>query len=462
MHKRIIISLVSVVMFMEFLDTTIINTAIPTIAKSFNQDPLLLKFAVTSYFLSLAIFTPISAWVADKLGTQKVFVLSVALFVIASFFCAISKNIPELTCFRFLQGMGGAFMNPVSRIIILRMFPAKELVRVQGFIFTPAMLGFVLGPFLGGLITTYLNWSWIFYINIPIGLAVIYFGLKYIPQQKDEKSKKFDLLGFILSALSLGCVSFSVDMVGHYDIVPKIIVIITGIMGAILLISLIYHCIRKKNPVLNFILFKIKTYRIGVSASFGSYMIVSSISFLLPLMYQEQFGYSPAYSGLLVLPIAFGQLIFRFFATRIIHKLGFKISMIYSMLITIISIVLMAQFYAHTSTIFILSASFLFGSSLIIHGSSTGALSYIDLSKEFSSPGTALDLTMRQFAASIGIGLSALFINFFRQAFSLNLSSSGGIKIFHYTFILIAFFGIFSLLHAFQLTRNEGAHALKK
>ena len=460
--KQIIVILVSIVMFMEFLDTTIINTAIPTIARSFHQDPLLLKFAVTSYFLSLAIFTPISGWVADKLGTKKVFTLSIALFVVASFFCAISTNILELTCFRFLQGMGGAFMNPVSRIVILRIFQPKDLVRVQGVIFTPAMLGFILGPFLGGIITTYLSWSWIFYVNIPIGILVIYFGLYFIPQQKTISIKKFDLFGFLLSAVALGCICFSIDMIGHNEFISNSMNLFIGLVGIIAFFILIFHCLYHKNPILDFLLFSVKTFRIGLSANFTLYMLTASMAFLLPLMYQEQFSYSPAYSGILVLPIAFGQLIFRFIAPRIIHKLGFKISMIISSLLVILTILFIAQIQLQSSILYIICVEFLFGSASIIHGSSTGALNYIDVPKDLSSRATALDLTSRQFAASLGIGVSAICINFFRHTFSLQFSSQGGVKVFHYTFLIIAVLGFFSFFNSLQLSRHEGEHALKK
>lgn len=462
MHKRIIIILVSVVMFMEFLDTTIINTAIPTIAKNFNQDPLLLKFSVTSYFLGLAIFTPISGWVADKFGTKLVFLLSVSVFVIASFFCGLSTNIPELTSFRFLQGTGGAFMNPVSRIIILRIFQPKDLVRVQGYIFTPAMLGFVLGPFLGGIITTYLHWSWIFFVNIPIGLIVIYFALRFIVQQKSTIIKKFDLTGFILSAFSLGSISFSADMFGHYEIVPKFVVLLTGFLGVSLFIVLLFHCARNKNPVFNFFLFKIKTFRIGLSANFTMYMLVSSVSFLLPLMYQVQFSYSPAYAGILLLPIAVAQLIFRYFAPLVIHNLGFKVSMLTACLLAIFMFFLLATIQVNSSIYFIIFVEFLLGTSFIIFGSSTGALNYIDIPKEQSASATALDLTSRQFASSLGIAFSVMFVNFYKSFFSMEITSNGGVKIFHYTFLSFILLVFLSILQVMQLKRYEGNHALEK
>ncbi|MES2616093.1 MAG: MFS transporter [Bdellovibrionota bacterium] len=459
--KGIIVALISVVMFMEFLDATIINTAIPSIAKSFQQDPLLLKFSVTSYFLSLAIFIPISGWCADKFGTRKIFLSSVTLFVLASFLCAISTNILELAIFRFLQGMGGAFMNPVSRIIILRIFQPKELVRIQGYIFTPAMLGFVLGPFLGGIIATYLSWSWIFLVNIPVGLTVVYLGFYFIPEQKEKVVKKFNTLGFILAAVSLSCISFSVDMIGHYEYVPKIFVFLAGCIGIILFFTLIFYCLRAHNAIFNFLLFRFKTFRVGLLSNFTMYMVSSSSIFLLPLMFQVQFMYSPMYSGILVLPIFFGYLVFRFLAPRIIPKIGFKVSGTISCILVVVSILLVAQIKLTTSIYYIVCVEFLLGACTILFGSTTGALTYVDVPKNLTSHATALDLTSRQFASGMGVGACAFFINFFRHAFSLELSSPGGSKVFQYTFIFMSLLGLLSLIHILQLGRREGEHALK-
>jgi EmrB/QacA subfamily drug resistance transporter len=460
--KRVIVILVSVVMFMEFLDTTIINTAVPSIARSFNEDPLLLKFSVTSYFLSLAIFTPISGWVADKIGTKKIFLFSVALFVVASFLCGVSSNVFELTVFRFLQGLGGAFMNPVSRIVILRIFEPKDLVRVQGAIFTPAMLGFILGPFVGGMITTYLSWSWIFYVNIPVGLCVLFFGFKFIPQQKEKHVKKFDVVGFVLSAFALGCIAFSVDMIGHTEIVPQKLTIFIGIAGVIFLSTLVAYCKNKRNPVLDFLLFQIRTFRIGFFYNIGMYMLAASFAFLLPLMYQEQFLFSPAMSGVLVLPIAFGQIIARFVAPQIINPLGFKKSMMLASSLVLFALFFIAKIQSTTPLPFIIVFEFLFGFGIVISGSSTGALNYIDIPKEKSSRATSLDLTSRQFASSLGIGVSALLLNYFRQHYGIEFSSVGAVKIFHYTFLIMASLAILAFVQAMQLGKKEGDHSFNK
>lgn len=251
-QEFIIPIIVAIVLFMEYLDTSILNTAIPKIALNFNISPVVLKFSIASYFLSLAIFIPISGWCADKFGTRYMFLFSVTLFVAASIACAFSQNLWQLTFFRFLQGVGGAFMNPVSRIIVVRLFPANALVRVQGIIFTPAMLGYVFGPVLGGLLTTYLSWRWIFYINIPIGIFAIYQGYLHIEQHISEHIPKFDLVGFIIAAFSLALISVFVELLYHNEIIGMGGLLLIGLSGAGLFVFLVYYCLYKEDPIFDF------------------------------------------------------------------------------------------------------------------------------------------------------------------------------------------------------------------
>lgn len=453
-NKFIIPRIVSIVLFMEFLDTTIINTAIPSIAKSFYISPITLKFSVAVYLLSLAIFIPISGYCADKFGTKKIFLLSVGLFTLSSFLCAISHNIYQLTIFRFLQGVGGALMNPVSRIIIIRLFPAKELVRIQGFIFTPAMLGAILGPFLGGLITTYLSWHWIFYINIPAGLIILYLGNKYIEQQK-YKTKPFDWAGFILVASSLSAITFWIEMLYHYEIISKNTVFLIGIIGIILFLILIIYCIKSPNAIFDISVFQIKSFHLGLSIYINLYLINSSLSFLLPLMYQEAFHLTPAKSGMLTLPIAFAFLIFRSFVTKIIVKFGFKNTIITATFFLAISLILIANINYNTSTFFIILSEFMYGGAWITIGASVGALNYIDIPTNQTSVATSIDMTSRQFSCSLGVGLGAFCLASLAQYYSVDIFSSDK-NLFHYTFYFITIFVIIIAIQALKLDKNEG------
>lgn len=460
--QRVMPVLVSIVMFMEFMDVTIINTAVPSIARSFHTDPILLKFSVTSYFLSLAIFMPISGWCADKFGTKKIFLGAISLFAFASLLCGLSQNVIELTVYRFLQGMGGAFMNPVSRIIIMRLFPLKDLVRIQSYIFTPALVGFVAGPFVGGMITTYLSWHWIFYVNIPIALIVIYFGMKLIQNECDPQVKKFDFLGFILCGVSLGAFTLAVDMLGHPEVMSPYLVWAIGMAGIFLFIILIFYVLKKKNPVLNFLLLSVKTFRIGFFSNMTMNMMSASIAFLLPLFFQEQFHLTPARAGTLILPIAVGQISTRALVSRLIYHFGFRNMMTVSAFLTLCCVLALAQMPAPISEPYIIVIGFCLGAVQTMNFSSTGALNYVDIPKEKIAAATSLDLTSRQFFASCGIGISAGFLSFLLLWHGAQLTEPQSLPFFRYAFYLLAVFPLSSLLVALCLGKNDGAHALQK
>ena len=460
-RELIIPIIVAIVMFIEFLDTTILNTAVPSIARSFAISPVVLKFSIASYFLSLAIFIPISGWCADKFGTKKMFMFSVALFVIASALCALSQDLWQLTLFRFLQGVGGAFMNPVSRIIIVRLFPPKDLIKIQGIIFTPAMLGFVLGPVLGGLITTYLSWHWIFYINIPFGLFALYQGHKYIEQHVAAEPRKLDGFGFIIAAVSLCLITIFVETLNHYEMLTKTQSFMCGFIGVGMFLFLIAYCMKKNAPVFDFSLFRLKTFRVGFNVNLSMYAINASIAFLLPLMFQECFHLSPAHSGVLVIPIAVGYVVGRFFATKVIRHIGFRKAICNGLICFSICIVLLGFINSLTSVVYITLVEFVLGLATTSVGAATGALNYVDVPHEKAAPATSIDLTFRQFASSLGIGLTAFVLTSLNKTFGIEMFSPNA-TIFHLTFYMLAGLALVALRSGLKLNADDGAHALKK
>ena len=457
--KKVIPIIVAVVMFMEFMDTSILNTAIPSISRSFHETPLLMKFAVTSYLISLALFIPISGWCTDKFGTKKVFILSVLLFVVSSFFCGISKNILELSVCRFFQGMGGAFMNPVSRTIVVRLFPPKDLVRVQAFIFTPALAGYIVGPFVGGMITTYSSWPLIFFINIPIGLITIYCGSLWVKNEFNEHVGPLDWKGFLLSMFSLGLLAFSFDMIGHEEIIPKFYLISVMICGVLLFLFFIFHCLHFEKPILNLNIFKVKTFRIGVSVNFFTNLGYGGISFLLPLLFQEQFKMSAVKSGTLILPMAFGSLINRILVTKTIKHIGFKRSIILGLAMIFISILLISEIQAQTSLLYIIVSEFILGVGIVTLFASVGALNYVDLSKKDMANATAIDMTVRQFAAGTAVVISALCLNFFSKIYGTTISTTGSVFLFQYALYVPLVFILVSYLISLKLSVQDGLHA---
>ena len=279
--KAIVPWIVAIAAFMEALDITIITTAIPTMAHDFNINPINLKLALTSYLISIALFIPISGWVADKWGTQRAFIFALTVFTASSVACGMSRNLSELVIARILQGMGGAFMLPVGRLILLRTFDKSELIRAMNYVAIPGLLGPLLGPFLGGFITTYYSWPWIFYVNVPIGILGIIVSIAYIRNYKITSLRRFDMTGFWLFGISLAAIFFAFESVGSPLIPTYVIVLIS--LGASLGFFLFYrHYQKTPNTVINLKLFSIRTFFVAGAGNLWIRLGISSVIFLLP------------------------------------------------------------------------------------------------------------------------------------------------------------------------------------
>lgn len=449
--RIVLLVLMMIVIFMEFLDMTIVNTSIPSIARSFSVPPMSIKFAVVSYFLGLGIFIPISGWCVDKFGYKTVFVLSLFLFALASWSCAKSHNVEELTIFRFLQGVGGAYMNPVARIMMVRAYPAEKLVKIQGVIFTPAILGIVFGPFLGGALSQYASWQWIFYINIPLSILAIILGLIYIDKNEIKISNRLDIIGFILSGMAISGLTIFIESVNHYELFPKQIVFLLGAIGVLALFILYYHCKSSSNAIFNLNVLKINTISLSFLINLLIYSLNSGIVFLLPLMYQEVFHFSPYKSGALIVPISMGYFLARLFSNRIIHKFGFKKVVFYSTGIICLAVLLISLIQINTSILVIILFESLFGASFVFANSSTSALIYCGVSKKLATEVTTLDLVTKHFSTSLGIGISSFIL----MLIGMNIGQhSLGLKEFHYTYMIIAVLPFFATLISSQIRVN--------
>lgn len=321
--KHAIPWIIAIALFMETLDITIIITAIPKIAQSFGVDPIRLKVALTSYLLSLAFFIPVSGWVADKWGTQRTFIFALAVFTLGSIWCGRAVGLSELVIARVLQGIGGAFMMPVGRLILLRTFPMSEMVRAMNFMTMPALLGPVLGPLAGGFITTYYSWPWIFYVNVPIGILGILCTLRFIKNKKSKSLRPFDTWGFLLFGLSLSGTFFAFESVAEQTIPTYAIALI--LTSAILGFLVFYrHYQKTQNPILNLKLFSIRPFSVAAAGTLWIRLGVSGVSFLVPLLLQLGYGLSPFHSGLLTASWALGMICVRLFNKAIYRRFGFK------------------------------------------------------------------------------------------------------------------------------------------
>lgn len=282
--------------FMQALDATILNTALPAIAHSLNRSPLAMQSAIISYTLTVAMLIPVSGWLADRFGTRRIFTLAVSLFTLGSLACALSNSLPQLVVFRVIQGIGGAMMMPVARLALLRAYPRNELLPVLNFVAMPGLVGPILGPVLGGVLVTWATWHWIFLINIPIGIAGLLYARKHMPNFTTAR-RRFDITGFLLFGLSLVLFSSGIELFGE-KIVASWIALTVIVTSIGLLLLYILHARRTPNPLISLDLFKTRTFSIGIVGNIATRLGTGCVPFLMPLMLQVGFGYQAFYCWL--------------------------------------------------------------------------------------------------------------------------------------------------------------------
>jgi EmrB/QacA subfamily drug resistance transporter len=301
--RRYLPWLVAVALFMENLDATIVNTAVPTMSASLGVAPLSLKAVLTSYTLSLAVFIPISGWMADRFGTCRIFRLAVTLFLAGSLACGLAPNVPLLVAARILQGIGGAMMTPVGRLALVRAFPRSEMLRTMNYVVIPAMIGPLLGPFTGGLIVHFLPWRVIFFLNIPLALAGLWMIRRYMPDFRDDQVAPLDRIGFLLFGSGIALLSYVLEVFGEHTLAGGPIAFMLTV-ALLLLAGYGWHEHHTISPVLELALFKIRTFRLSVLGGFVTRIGFGGMPFLLPLLYQIGLGYPAWAAGLLTMPQA--------------------------------------------------------------------------------------------------------------------------------------------------------------
>ncbi len=444
--KRIILPIVSLALFMESVDTTIINTAIPSMAHSLNVSVIDLKIALISYLLSLAIFIPISGWLADKFGTRNIFLSAIAIFTLSSFFCGFATHLYELVVARFIQGLGGAMMIPVGRLIIVRLFHREELISAMNRVIIPALLGPALGPLLGGIISEAFSWRWIFWVNIPFGILNFVLAYYWVQNYQQKNLPPFDWIGFVLFGVGLASAVFGFSALSesNFPLVPIVYIFIVAI---ILLGSYAYYSTHSKHPVLNVKLFLARTFRVAVIGNLITRLGFGGIPFLLPLFLQIPLGYTPKWAGALVAITAIGAMFIKFFTKGFIRRYGFKKLLLINTVGLGLCLWLFMAVGENTSAGVIIFLSFLYGVFASLQYSTMNPLAYAKIVPEDLSSATSMMSVMQQVASSFGVAATAIIL---RLSHVLNLHA------FHHAFFILGLITILSSLLFLTLKKEDG------
>jgi EmrB/QacA subfamily drug resistance transporter len=410
--KRLLPWLVAVGFFMESLDTTILNTAVPAIAQALKVAPLSMKAVLASYTLSLAVFIPISGWMANRFGTRRVFASAIGIFTLGSFLCGISPDIHILVACRVLQGCGGALMLPVGRLTMVRTFAKSELITAMSYVAIPGLIGPMLGPLLGGLIVGYFHWRVIFFVNIPIGLCGLVLVYRHLPNFREQRNYPLDIVGLVLFGSGVSLLSYVLEVFGETSLSGREMLGLLAISAA-LLGAYALHTIRTPHPLLRLGLVRIRTFRVAITGNMFTRLGIGGIPFLLPLLYQIGLGFTPIQSGLLIMPQALAAMTLKLTMPLILQKFGYRRVLIVNTIALGLTIFLFSTIDALTPVWVIVMMAFTYGFLTSLQYTSMNTLAYADVNERQASGASTIASTAQQMAVSFGIAAASLAAAFF-------------------------------------------------
>lgn len=441
--------------FMQALDATILNTALPAIAHSLNRSPLAMQSAIISYTLTVAMLIPVSGWLADRFGTRRVFIIAVSLFTLGSLACALSSSLTELVIFRVIQGIGGAMMMPVARLALLRAYPRSELLPVLNFVTMPGLVGPILGPVLGGVFVTWASWHWIFLINIPIGVIGILYARKYMPNFTTPR-RRFDITGFLLFGLSLVLFSSGIELFGE-KIVATWLALAVIAVSLILLLAYVRHARRHPAPLISLSLFKTHTFSVGIAGNLATRLGTGCVPFLMPLMLQVGFGYPAIIAGCMIAPTAIGSIIVKSTVTQVLRWFGYRKTLVG---ITVFIGLMIAQFSLQSPEMplwMLLLPLFVLGMAMSTQFTAMNTITLADLTDDNASSGNSLLAVTQQLSISLGVAISAAVLRFYE-----GFDSASTVEQFHYTFITMGVITIVSALMFMLLRAKDGRNLISE
>lgn len=397
---------------MESLDTTILNTATPVISHALGVGVLSMKSVLSSYALSLAVFIPISGWMADRFGTRRVFASAIGIFSLGSLLCGLSSDIHLLVLCRILQGLGGAMMLPVGRLALLRTFPKAELVRAMSFVAIPGLIGPMLGPLAGGLVVGYFHWRAIFFLNIPIGLAGLVLIYLYLPDYRSTRVPPLDLLGFILFGAGIALLSYVLEVFGDHALNPGQVLGLLAV-SLVLLFGYGLHAVNSDHPLLRLDLFRIRTFAVAVGGNFVTRLGIGGVPFLLPLLYQLGLGLSPLQSGLLIAPQAAAAMSTKVIMPKVLHRFGYRGVLISNTVILGGLLMLFATIRPGAPIWLIVIQAFCYGAFASTQFTGMNTLVYADVPSNRASNASSFASTVQQLSMSFGVAAAGLTTVFF-------------------------------------------------
>jgi EmrB/QacA subfamily drug resistance transporter len=445
--------IIATALFMENMDGTVIATSLPAIALDLHQDPIVLKLALTSYMLTLAVFIPASGWVADRFGARTVFCSAIVIFTLGSILCGASTSLSTLIAARVFQGLGGAMMVPVGRLVLLRSIAKSDLVSAMAYLTVPALIGPIAGPPLGGFITTYFHWRWIFWINVPIGVLGVLLSLRFIDNLREEVVPRFDFKGFTLSGVGLLSFISGLSMIGR-GIAPYWLVAVMIAIGAVSLASYVRHAKINAGAILDLKLLKIPTFYAGVVGGFIFRVGIGAIPFLLPLLLQVGFGLTPFQSGSLTFAAAAGSLVMKFTASKALRWFGFRDTLVVNGLISGVFLAACALFTPstpHWLLVLVLLAGGFFRS---LEFTALNAISYADIDQPKMSRATSFASVSQQMSGAVGIAVAAICVQLIQVSFGDSELTSRDLSL---AFVLVAMVSSLSVLIFARLKPDAGA-----
>lgn len=454
--KGVLPWLVATAFFVETLDATILNTAVPKVAESMGVDSLSLKAAVTSYALSLAVFIPISGWVADRLGTRRTFSWALTIFALGSLLCGLSGSVPALVLSRIVQGAGGALMIPVGRIAIVRSYPRSQMIRAMNFVIIPGLLGPLMGPLLGGLIVQWLPWRMIFFVNLPIALAGMWAARKHMPDYRAELRSPLDLWGFLLFGSGVGLLAYGLEVLGEHRLSHSAVAAITC-SGLALIAAYLVHARGREHPLLALDLFRARTFRISVAGAFLTRLGIGGLPFLLPLLYQIGLGYEPWQAGMLLMPAPAAAIMMKVLTAPILRWAGHRTVLRWNTVSLGAILFSFSVIDVGTPVALILGLSFIQGFFMSLQFTSVNSLAFADIPDARTSGASTIASTTQQMSMSFGIALASLLVSL-HLGEAREESADLFIGAVHRTFWLLGGGTVLASLLFFRLKPDDGGN----